>query len=69
MCLSISMADIAIPPSEPPIAPSVTEISVSDPNANPNNKKRVLHEKERALLCQVEGAKQQLVPQELLAPC
>ena len=47
---------------------NVTESSLSDPDANPNNENRVLSEKGKALLCQVEGAKQGLVPPKLLAP-
>ena len=46
----------------------VTESSVSDPDANPNNGNKVLGEKGKALLCQAEGAKQEPVPENLIAP-
>ena len=51
-----------------PLNDTVTEISVSEPDANPNNENRVLRGEERFLLCQAQGAKQGLMPQKLLAP-
>ena len=45
----------------------VTKSLVSEPDANPNKDNRVLSGEERFLLCQVQGAKQGLMPQNLLA--